>query len=154
MRAHPREAGEAAAPGRVQEDRLGLVVSRVTRRDAGRAQLVRGAPEERVAELARGLLARRRRGGAADPDRRAVPLRQVRDELGVLGRRARAEAMVEVRDVQVEAQLRREVGEEQEECRGIRATGDRHHNAARCRLCEAVVRRPGVDINARHVGWQ
>src|SRR5207244_6614605 len=120
---HPGEAREPAASGRVKQDGLGLVVARVTGGDAGRAHLERGASEEGVPELARVVLARRRDRSAADPDGRAVPLREVRHELRVLRRCARPQAMVEVRDVEIEAQLWGEVVEEEEQRRRIRAAG-------------------------------
>ena len=122
------------------------------------ARLARGAAEERVAELAGVVLALRRR--SARPMRMVAPRLCARSATNsrVLGGRARAQAMVEVRDVQVEAELRREAAQQKEERGGVRAAGDRDDD--RSGRQEVVLTHEGEDRGAdrssgrqRWLGW-
>jgi hypothetical protein len=86
-------------------------------------------------------------------------LREVRDELRVLRGFARAQAVVEVRDVEVEAELRREVTDEQEERGRVRAAGHRHDEGTGRE--EVVLAHEGEDCGAdrsgggqRWLGWE
>src|SRR2546427_10725259 len=94
---HAGESRESGAAGEMEEHRLRLIVARVTRGDRRRAQIARDASQELVARLAPAILVLRWCGGATDAERRADVVRELRDERGVGGGRARASTMVEMR---------------------------------------------------------
>src|SRR2546427_4941825 len=97
---HAGESREPGAAGEMEEHRLRLIVARVTRGDRRGAEIACDASQELVARLARVILVLRRCVGATDAERRTDVVRELRDERGVGGGRARASTMVEVRDVQ------------------------------------------------------
>jgi hypothetical protein len=96
----------------------------VPRRDRRGTDILGDPAEERIALLARFVLALRRALRAADADRRADQIRDLRDELRILRRVARSRAVIEVRDVQDEPEFLAQLGEDERECRGIRAARD------------------------------
>ena len=111
----------------MEEHRLSLVVERVPGRDRRRAEVLRDTAEERVARVARLFLALRRALGAADADRRADVVGDARDERGIRGRGTRARAMVEVRDVEHEAELVAQLCCDEAERGRVGAAGDGEH---------------------------
>src|SRR5437773_12522847 len=114
QRSHARESGEAGSPREMKEDGFGLIVAGVAGRDRGRADLFRCSAQERVSGGPGGVLRLRRPIGAADSDGRAYPVGELRDEVRVLGALFGAGAVVEVRDVDDETELFREIAEDEQ----------------------------------------
>jgi hypothetical protein len=115
----------------MQKDGLGLIVHRVAGRDRGRPDLAREPPEECVAVGARVVLVLRRSCGAPDAQRRADVIREIRDEGSVSWGGARARAVIEVRDVEDEAEFLAELSQDERKRDGICATRDREDDRAR-----------------------
>src|SRR6266550_2946049 len=167
---HAGETREPASARHVEEDGLGLIVTRVTRRDRRRAEIARDTSQERVAGVARIVLVHRRRVRATHTQRGTDVVGELRDERGVGSRRARTRAVIEVRDVKDESELFAQLREDETERGRIGAAGNGEHdrtgaqefvgaregaNGAKDSGLRAVRQRwLGADSSRRSVGYE
>jgi hypothetical protein len=120
----PRTGGIAASP-----HRLGLVVERVADGDARGAEPLGPGLERRIACRARsGLDGARPHVHPLDLDGHAEPRSEIADERRVR-RRLRAQAVIDVNDVERETPRRRQRVQEMEQRDGVGAAGDGHQHA-------------------------
>ncbi len=125
---HAGETREPASACHVEEDGLGLIVTRVTRRDRRRAEVSCDTSQERVAGVARIVLVHRRRVRATHTQRGTDVVGELRDERGVGSRRARTRAVIEVRDVKDKSELFAQLREDETERGRIGAAGNGEHD--------------------------
>ena len=131
QRTHAGEAGEPRASGEVKEHGLRLIVARVAGRDRGGADLFRGAAKKCIPRGPGGVLGLCRRVGAAYADRRTDAVGELRDEVSFCRALFGSRAVIEVRDVDGQAELLREVGQDEEEGSRIGAAGYRDDHRSR-----------------------
>ena len=109
----------------MEQDGLGLVVTRVAGGDRSRAEVACDTSQERIAGVARIVLVLRRRVRATRTQRGADMVGELRDERRVRSGRARTRAVIEVRDVKHEADVVAQLREEERERGRVGAAGDR-----------------------------
>ena len=126
-RQHPAQPGRAAAAQEVHQHGLGLIVGVVTHRKRGRAAGLGDLGQEAIAGLPRSLFERkagltRQRGhiGPADGAGQPPAVGQLRHERGIGVGLSAAQAVVEMRDVEPQPQLRRQPAEQVEQAQRVR----------------------------------
>ena len=126
-RQHPAQPGRATAAQEVHQHGLGLIIGVVTHRKRGRAaglgdlgqKTIAGLPR-RLFERKAGLAGQRGHIGPADGAGQAPAFGQLRHERGVSVRLGPAQAVVEMRDVEPQPQLRRQPAQQVEQAQRVR----------------------------------